>query len=156
MSFYPGVDQFGRSPDLGSGGHRFKSCYSDYAARDNEAGKLRHARRGERNLRLFACSSNVSSATVKVFRVTYYRGVNAPFSSRNNSIQGRAIATSASQGAVGLLMRICRNGRRCGLKIHCCIACEFESRYPHCDRLVEKYVHTLYTYFLNNFLERDD
>ena len=29
LFFYPGVDQLGRSPDLGSGGHRFKSCYSD-------------------------------------------------------------------------------------------------------------------------------
>ena len=31
---YPGVDQFGRSPDLGSGGHRFESCYSDVVATD--------------------------------------------------------------------------------------------------------------------------
>ena len=31
---YPGVDQFGRSPDLGLGSHRFKSCYSDCVATD--------------------------------------------------------------------------------------------------------------------------
>ena len=44
---YPGVDQFGRSPDLGSGGHRFESCYSDLSATGSHSGTLPTASVGE-------------------------------------------------------------------------------------------------------------